>query len=115
MRICVENTNGYLPFQRKALEILLESPIFGLTFDIGHNRCAADADEAWILEHSNRLHHMHLHDVRGQQDHLPFGNGDLDLKPYLDLAQDRTAVIEVKTMDGLRKSVAWLNMRNIAK
>lgn len=108
IRICVENTNGYLPFQKKALEILLDSPVFGLTFDIGHNRCAADADEAWILAHGNRLHHLHLHDVRGRQDHLPFGEGDLDLKPYLALAQDRTAVIEVKTIDGLRKSVSWL-------
>lgn len=34
VRICVENSSGYTTFQRQALAILLESPVFGLTFDI---------------------------------------------------------------------------------
>lgn len=110
IRICVENTNGYLPFQRKALDILLESPVFGLTLDIGHNRCAGNADEPFILAHADRLHHLHLHDVvDGKKDHLPFGTGDLELNKYLAMAATLTAVVEVKTVDGLRQSIRWLN------
>ena len=109
IRICVENTTGYLPFQKKALDTLLESPVFGLTLDIGHNCCADGIDENYILSHADRLCHLHLHDVRGKQDHLPFGDGELELDPYLALAKDRTAVVEVKTVAGLEKSTAWLN------
>ena len=108
IRICIENTTGYMPFQRKAVEILLESPVFGLTYDIGHNRCADNADEEFILAQQDRLLHLHLHDVKGSQDHLPFGEGELQLDKYIALAHNRTAVIEVKTVEGLRSSVAKL-------
>ena len=110
--ICVENTNGFLPFQKKALEILLESPVFGLTFDIGHNYCAKDADEAWILSHKDRLHHFHIHDARdGSKDHLALGKGELDVKRYLTLAEELgcSVVLETKTVEGLTESVNWKN------
>ena len=32
--ICVENTDGYADFQLRALDMLLDSPVFGLTLDI---------------------------------------------------------------------------------
>lgn len=108
--ICVENTGGFLPFQKKALEILLQSPVFGLTFDIGHNYCAGNADESWILAHADRLHHFHIHDARdGKRDHLALGSGEIDVKRYLDLAEqlDCTVVLETKTVAGLTESVAW--------
>lgn len=110
--ICVENTNGFLPFQKKALEILLESPVFGLTFDIGHNYCAKDADEAWILSHKDRLHHFHIHDAKdGSKDHLALGRGELDVRRYLALAEQHhcSVVLETKTVDGLTESVRWKN------
>ena len=109
IRICIENTNGYLPFQQRALMCLIESPVFGFTLDIGHNYCANGADEQLILSKPHRLHHLHLHDAQGKQDHLPFGHGQIALDPYIALAADRTAVIEVKTVEGLRKSLEWLN------
>ena len=112
IRICVENTNGYLPFQKEVLEMLLESPVFGLTLDIGHNCCSGNMDEPWILSHADRLVHLHLHDVQdGKKDHLPFGTGNLALEPYLALSENRTAVVEVKTIAGLRQSVEALNQR----
>lgn len=40
VNICVENTNGFLPFQQEAVDMLLESPAFGLTLDIGHDYTA---------------------------------------------------------------------------
>lgn len=109
--ICVENTAGFLPFQREAVDLLLESPVFGLTFDIGHNYCAGNADEAWILERSHRLHHFHIHDAKEKtKDHRQLGTGELDIPRYLALAEklDCTVVLETKTSDSLVDSVRWV-------
>jgi sugar phosphate isomerase/epimerase len=109
--ICVENTAGFLPFQQRAVELLLESPVFGLTFDIGHNRCAGDADEEFILRHKDRLQHFHIHDVRnGKQDHQTLGTGELDIGRYLTIAKERSCsvVLETKTVESLKESVAWV-------
>ena len=111
VRICVENSSGYTAFQRQALAILLESPVFGLTFDIGHNHCIGGRDEALILEHRDRLCHFHFHDALPGKDHLPLGTGEIDLQKYLRLASqtDSRIVLETKTIDGLRRSARWIN------
>jgi len=109
--ICVENTVGFLPWQQRAVELLLESPVFGLTFDIGHNYCAGDADEDWILAHMDRLRHFHIHDAKdGRRDHLALGKGGLDAKRYLALAEScgATVVLETKTVAGLGESVDYV-------
>ena len=109
--ICVENTGGYLPFQRKAVEILLESPVFGLTFDIGHNHCSGNQDEEFILSHADRLKHFHIHDCTAQkQDHRTLGTGVLDVARYLRLAKELgcTAVVETKTLESLAQSMDWI-------
>ena len=109
--ICVENTAGFLPFQQKAVELLLESPVFGLTFDIGHNYCSGDMDEAFILAHKERLKHFHIHDcVEGKKDHRTLGTGVLDVKRYLALAEELgcTAVVETKTVESLKQSMDWI-------
>ena len=109
--ICIENTAGFLPFQRKAVELMLQSPVFGLTFDIGHNYCAGNMDEEWILSHSDRLKHFHIHDcVEGRKDHRTLGTGVLDVKRYLALAEKLgcTAVVETKTVESLRQSMDWI-------
>ena len=116
IRICVENTSGYKPFQLEALELLLESSVFGLTLDIGHNACAGFADEGWILGHADRLHHMHIHDVyNGKKDHLALGTGEMDVQKYLQIAasQQCTVVVEVKTVEGLCRSVQWMQQNQI--
>lgn len=112
--ICVENTSGFLDFQKKAVELLLESPVFGLTFDIGHNYCSGNQDEAWILAHSERLRHFHIHDAKdGKKDHRTLGTGELDVARYLEIAEtlDCTVVVETKTFDSLRQSMAWIRER----
>lgn len=110
IRICVENCDGYTDFHKKAIDILLESPVFGLTLDIGHNYCAGLVDEPLILEREDRLCHMHMHDARdGSKDHLALGTGEIDIPKYLELA-DRcgcTVVLETKTVAGLRQSAQW--------
>lgn len=113
IKICIENTGGYRDFQLLALDLLLESPVFALTFDIGHNHGAGGGDEAEILRRRERLIHFHLHDAKGAWCHLPFGEGELDLSKYLRLAegQNARAVLEVKTAEGLRQSVRWLESK----
>lgn len=110
IRICIENWFGYTPWQIEALDILLESPAFGLTFDVGHNHCKGGVDEPVILERGAHLHHMHLHDVLGSRDHRALGTGELDVPKYLRLAKehDCSVVLETKTVEGLTESVRWL-------
>jgi len=116
VRICVENCNGWLPFMHNALEVLLESPVFELTYDIGHNHCALGMDEPWILAHENRLSHMHMHDARRDgQDHLALGTGEMDIRFYHELAAKNncSVVLETKTLKALRESVAWLKEQGL--
>lgn len=115
IQICVENCDGYRDFHKKALDILLDSPVFGLTLDIGHSYCAGFADEPLILANRDRLHHMHMHDAKdGTRDHLALGAGEMDIPKYLELA-DRcgcTVVLETKTVAGLRQSAQWIHGLN---
>ena len=109
--ICVENTAGFLPFQQKAVELLLESPVFGLTFDIGHNYCSGNMDESFILAHKDRLKHFHIHDcVEGKKDHRTLGTGVLDVERYLALAEELgcSALVETKTVESLKQSMDWI-------
>ena len=111
IKICIENTNGYTDFQIKAIDILLQSPVFGLTLDVGHSHCVGNIDEKVILERENRLHHIHLHDAKGSKDHMTLGTGNVNIEKYIELAKKHhcTVVLETKTIDALRKSVEWLN------
>lgn len=114
IKICIENTEGYdRPFLRKSLDVLLESDVFGLTFDIGHNAGASVDDEAIIMSYPGRLRHMHVHDAVGSQNHLGLGDGDLDIARYLGMAQtaDCRVVLETKTIEALRRSVQWIRER----
>lgn len=111
VRICVENTNGYPHWQREAVEILLKSPVFGLTLDVGHDFCTGVGDLDFIQSHKERLHHIHLHDaLKPNRDHLALGTGALDLPARLNLATacDCSVVLEIKTVQALRQSVTWL-------
>ena len=109
--ICMENVTGFRDFQKRALELLLQSPVFGLTLDVGHNECTQKVDEPWIMENSHRLHHIHLHDVKdGKKDHQALGEGSIDIHKFVCLAElhDCTVVLETKTVESLRKSVKWM-------
>lgn len=113
IKICVENSSGYKNFQIEALDILLQSPVFGLTFDIGHNNGNGGTDEEVIRTRKNRLYHMHIHDAIGKKDHLALGTGELDLRKYLSLAKTANSrvVLETKTIAGLTESVRWVKER----
>ena len=111
--MCIENCNGWPDFQKEALDILLQSPVFGLTFDIGHNHGCGNLDEAYIIKNRGHLCHMHMHDALGKKNHLALGAGELDLDRYLSLAEDQKCrvVLETKTIEGLKQSVNWMRQK----
>lgn len=110
LKICIENSSGYTDFQLLALDLLLESTVFALTFDIGHDYCINHKDEPIIISRRDRLHHFHFHDATAGKNHLPLGAGEIDLKKYLRLALQCHArlVLETKTVEGLERSAEWM-------
>lgn len=111
VKFCVENTDGYdLPFLIHGLELLLESPAFMLTFDIGHDHAIGNIDEPVILNRGERLMHMHMHDARGTNVHQALGDGEMDIPRFLRMAEEHNCrvVLETKTVAALKSSVRWL-------
>lgn len=110
INICIENTDGYHSFQKEGIELLLESKVFSLTWDIGHSHIAGRGDENFIMEHENRLKHFHIHDATNKTNHLTLGSGEIDLIQKLSIANlnNCRCVIETKTIESLRNSIMWL-------
>ena len=112
VRVCVENTDGWMTFERRGVELLLDSPDFALTWDVGHSWSAGGGDEAFLLSHRDRLAHFHLHDASGAKNHLALGDGEmgpaLGEKIALAGALGCTCVLEAKTASALRRSADWL-------
>ena len=110
--IAIENTDGFRDYEKKAVDYLLESPKFGLTWDIGHSKSMGEADVPFILSHRERLVHFHIHDgaETPPRNHLALGDGEIDLAKRLNLAKERNArcVLETKTIAALKASVQWL-------
>ncbi len=114
--IAVENTDGFRTYEKRAVEFLLESPCFGLTWDIGHSKAIGETDVPFILDHRERLVHFHIHDgsEKPARNHLALGDGEIDLHERIKLAQIRNArcVLETKTVEALERSVGWLRENN---
>lgn len=109
-RIAIENTSGWKPHEQRAIAFLLESPVFGLTLDIGHCHGVENADEGFFRQYDDCLIHMHGHDALGRKNHLALGDGEVDLTERFAWAARRKArvVLETKTIEALRKSVSCL-------
>lgn len=110
--LAIENTDGFAPYQQKALEALLDSPVIGLTLDIGHSHAIGNTDIPFY-QRMNRLIHMHVHDAKETSNHLALGDGEIDLYQRLSWARacSARAVLETKTVAALRKSVDWLQKK----
>lgn len=106
IKIAVENTGGFQPYEQSIIEELLESPCFGLTLDIGHSHAAKDVDIPFYEKNIDRLIHMHAHDAAGTKCHLAFGDGEIDLQKRLMMAKKAGArvVLETKTVEALEKT-----------
>lgn len=109
-RIAIENTDGWKAHEQRAIAYLLESPVFGLNLDIGHSHAIGDTDEAFFRAHDEKLIHMHGHDALGKKNHLALGDGEIDLTARFAWAKrrDTRIVLETKTIEALRTSVARL-------
>lgn len=110
LMIAIENTDGWDDYEREGIELMLESPVFGLTLDIGHNHAVNNRDIDFFEKHADRLIHMHGHDGWDKTNHQALGSGEIPLKDRFDFAksQEATVVLETKTIEALRKSVDWL-------
>ena len=110
--MAVENTDGFREYEKKAMTFLLESPKFGLTWDIGHSKATHEKDVPFLMEHQEKLIHFHIHDgtETPPRNHLALGDGEIHLTERLRTAEKSHArcVLETKTVQALKQSVQWL-------
>lgn len=116
IRVAVENTDGFADYEKKAIEYLLESDRFILTWDIGHSKAVKEKDVFYLMQHAERINHFHIHDgsENPPKNHMPLGSGEIDLKDRLRFAKEQAGtnarcVLETKTIKALEESVGWLN------
>lgn len=113
IKIAIENTDGFTQSQLDALKLFMKSSVFGLTMDCGHLHCVNYTDLPVYNQYANKLLHMHLHDAKGTHAHLPLGLGDIDIPEKISrLNNDKTCLVEVKTLDGLDSSLDYLRERD---
>lgn len=112
LRIAIENvdSNPFTESQERVLPLFMESPVFALTLDTGHEDCLGGKDTHVFEKYPNRLMHLHLHDSNGKKPHLALGDGELDIKGKLAAFCGYTCLIEVKTVEGLKRSAAYLGL-----
>jgi sugar phosphate isomerase/epimerase len=112
--VCVENTTfGGFSHLSDALDLLLLSPAFSLTYDCGHDLTDLGRAGGYYAARAERVRHIHLHDACGADCHLPLGTGEIDVPAVLQMACGGRAVLETKDEPGLRASVKWLFERNL--
>ncbi len=77
LKIYIENTgifnNTYLT---NAVDCLLESNVFDLTWDIGHDHSSGHLDKDFMEKRQDRISHMHIHDAIGEKNHLQLFTGE---------------------------------------
>lgn len=109
--ISIENMGAYFSFQQEAIDLLLESDVFSLTWDIGHSHASGNMEEAFIMVHEDRLKHFHIHDAIKKKNHLALGTGEINLRERLTIADRNNCrcVVETKSIESLKQSMLWLN------
>jgi sugar phosphate isomerase/epimerase len=115
IKICIENTDGYKEYEVSAVEYLLKSHVFGLTWDIGHSNAVNNVDEKLIMDNKNKLYHFHIHDSLGKKDHMTLGTGEINLNQRFQVAKECNCglVVETKTVAALKESVSWLDRNGL--
>lgn len=65
------------------------------------------------MEHRERLIHFHIHDgtETSPRNHLALGDGEINPRTRLKLAEEHKArcVLETKTIQALKQSIQWLH------
>ena len=111
VKIAIENvdSNPFTESQLSVMPLFMSSDVFALTLDTGHEHCLGYADTPIIEKYKDKLVHLHLHDARGKNAHLPLGTGDVGVEERLKmLTHGTTCLIEVKTIEGLKTSLEYL-------
>lgn len=108
--LCIENcANFHLPFIKKALQ---QAP-FAVTWDIGHDAASGFKDKAIIENCRLKVAHMHLHDCKGISSHKELYTGEIDIDAMVKFAKLKKIrmIVEVKTLDALKRSIKALRER----
>ena len=84
-------------------------PYLFFTLDVGHDE-KSQSNAYTLFSSHDKIKHIHLHDYDGKSDHLPLGDGNVDIKGKLLYAKQKDVdiVIEVKRETELRKSISYL-------
>lgn len=113
--LSIQNT-GILnrPHIQEAVEMLLESHRFCLTWDLNQDYCHCGVDHSFILKHINRVKYVHLDDtILANQNLSSFNEEIIDEAFHLLRENKPTILIEVRTQGALIDSVARLKEKII--
>ena len=109
--LVVENTGDFhLTFTKDSCAMLLSYNRIRMTYDIGHDYSSFGNDKKFIIDHLDKITHMHIHDAIGVDHHLALGSGEMALDRYIGFAKNYNVrcVIEAKTIEALTESVRVL-------
>lgn len=110
VNLAVENTGDFNhEFIRTGTKKLIDQDNIVMTYDIGHDYSFGN-DRDFIIDHLDKIRHMHIHDAIGVDHHLALGEGEMKLERYIGFAKnyDIRCVIEAKTIEALSYSISEL-------
>ncbi len=116
-RLALENIFEENPLTLQTLLDEIDSPWLGHCFDIGHWHLFGQVKlEEWFDALGRHLHHLHLHDNRGDRDaHLAIGAGNADFAGLFQLLEHRnlrpTATLEIHDRTALLKTIPTIAPR----
>ncbi len=112
--LAIENSSNFgKKFIQDTLDEALTYPKIKLTWDTGHDAVSNFKDKLYLMDNREHIAHMHLHDVKGSNDHQVLFTGSLNIDGLLTFAKsmNNMILIEVKTEEALIKSINNLNKR----
>jgi sugar phosphate isomerase/epimerase len=94
----------------------VNSPVFGLCMDIGHQHLFSELDALeWVQRMDNRLFHIHLHDNDRTSDrHWPIGRGTIDFEPFYDAIMRHVPEVTVSLEVEDKMEVKMGDLRKLA-
>lgn len=112
--LAIENSSNFdKSYIQKTLNKAIKLPNVKLTWDVGHDAVSKFTDSLYLMQHKDDIAHMHIHDVKGKKDHQVLFEGDLNISELIKFAETKNipVLIEVKTVESLKKSIKKLNKK----